>query len=69
MVCKTHPDLIIIFCLASGLVTNGEFNSMRMKGNTRPLSVFQIRAQARAKYAQMGQRKMMNMLTPLRKYE
>lgn len=53
---------------AIGLTTNLEWNSLRMKGRTRPLSVLQIRADARAKYSRMSAKKMKGMLTPIREY-
>ena len=52
----------------AGLVTNGEWNSLRTAGNTRPLSVFQIRSNVRSKYSRMGETKLMKMLTPVCKY-
>ena len=51
-----------------GFVTDGEWNSLRTKGNTRPLSVLQIRADVRTKYSHMSLKKMTGMLTPLCMY-
>ena len=51
-----------------GFTTDGEWNSLCSKGNTRPLSVFQILSNARRKYAQKKQQTMIEMLSPLRKY-
>ena len=51
-----------------GVVTNGEFNSFRTRGITRPVSVLAIRSDARVKYTKMGKKKMMAMLTPKCKY-
>ena len=51
-----------------GFTSDGEWNSLRTKGNTRPLSVFQILSNARRKYAQKKQHTMIEMLTPLCKY-
>ena len=34
-----------------GFTTDGEFNSLRAKGITRPLSIFQIHCDVRRKYA------------------
>jgi len=48
---------------STGFTTDGEWNSLRTKGNTRPLSIFQIRADARAKFARTGFTKMNNMIT------
>lgn len=56
--CLTANNIFI------GFVTNGEWNSIRMKGNTRPLSVLQIRAEVRKKYATIGVKKLEGMLTP-----
>ena len=39
-----------------GSVSNGEFNSMRAKGYTRPLSILAVRSQVRNKYARMSWR-------------
>lgn len=38
----------------SGFVSNGEYNTMRVQGYTRPLSVLQIRSEAKKKYAKMS---------------
>ena len=43
----------------SGFTTDGEWNSLRSKGNTGPTPVFQIHANARAKFARVGINKMM----------
>ncbi len=48
----------------TGFVSNGEYNSMRVKGYTRPLSVLKIRSDSRAKYSSMG-KKMLAMLSPI----
>ena len=45
-----------------GLVTNGEWNSLRTTGNNRPLSVFQIRSSVRLKYSKLKEAKLMKML-------
>lgn len=47
-----------------GFCSNGEFNSMRNRGYTRPISVFLIRSQVRAKYARLSESTMLAMLTP-----
>ncbi|XP_065917202.1 uncharacterized protein [Dysidea avara] len=47
----------------AGFTTDGEWNSLQTKGNTRPISIFQIRADARAKFARTGITKMINMIT------
>jgi len=47
-----------------GFTSNGEYNTLRCKGNTRPLSVLQLKANSRAKYGAMGVQKMMAMLSP-----
>ena len=52
-----------------GFVSNGEYNTMIVQGYTRPLSVLQIKADARNKYQKMGYRPMLDMLTPVGKLE
>ena len=47
-----------------GFVSDGEFNYMRSKGYTRPLSVLQIRSNARNKYSKKAKATMLSMLTP-----
>ena len=44
--------------------SNGEFNSMRGNGYTRPLSILSIRSSVWAKYGPLGERTMIAMLTP-----
>ena len=56
-----------MYMFGVGFVSNGEYNSMRAQGYTRPLSVLQIRADARRKYSSMGKKTMIDMLTPKRK--
>lgn len=46
-----------------GFASNGEFNTMRVKGYTRPLSVLQIKAEAKQKYMKTALSTMKNMLT------
>lgn len=41
-----------------------ESTTLRINGYTRPLSVLQIKADARNKYAKMGKKTMEDMLTP-----
>ena len=56
----------LYLCLSFlGECTNGEWNTLRCRGNTRPLSIFQIRADVRAKYSRMPYKTMMAMLTPI----
>ena len=61
-----HRDHIMILCV--GFTTDGEWNSLRTMGNTRPLSIFQIRSNAQAKYAHMKLQKLAGMITPIRKW-
>ena len=49
-----------------GLCTDGEFNSLRNQGYTRPLSIFKIRNDVRSKYVKMSKQRM---LTPKRKMQ
>ena len=53
-----------VVCCIVGFVTNGEFNYMRSKGYTRPLSVLQIRTDVRNKYNRMKEDTLLQMLTP-----
>jgi len=55
--CHVHNSLII------GLVTDGEFNSLRSRGATRPLSVLQIRSDSRNKFAKLSMTTMQGMIT------
>ena len=50
-----------------GFTSNGEFNYLRMRGNSRPLSIIQIRQDVRNKYNKLGQKKLIDMLTPISK--
>ena len=47
-----------------GFVSDGEFNYMRSKGYTRPLSVLQMWSNARNKYSKIKKTTMLSMLTP-----
>ena len=40
----------------SGFTTDGEWNTLRSKGRTRPLSILQIRSDAWAKYGRMKEK-------------
>ena len=53
-----------VYMYHAGSVGNGEFNSLRAKGYTRPLSIFAVRSQVRNKYARMSHKAMVSMLTP-----
>ena len=46
------------------MVTNGEHNGLRMQGNTRPLHILQIRAEARSKIGRKSAKVLLAMLTP-----
>ena len=48
----------------AGFVSDGEFNYLRTKGYTRPLSVIQIRSDVRRKYSRMSHTALLSMLTP-----
>ena len=47
-----------------GFVSNGEFNYLRTKGYTRPLSVLKIRVDVRNKYNRLRHSTLLSMLTP-----
>ncbi len=55
----------VYYLLLLGFCSDGEFNSMRNRGYTRPISVFLIRSQVRAKYARLSESTMLAMLTPI----
>ena len=61
-----HANILILLIL--GFTTDGEWNSLRTKGNTWPLSIFQIRSDARANFSDMGLKKMIKMITVVRKF-
>lgn len=63
---KNLPSSFVIYYnnYYIGLTTNGEWNSLRLQGDTRPLSIIQIRSDVRAKYSRLGYKTMINMLTP-----
>ena len=52
-----HVHIPIGFC------SNGEYNSLRNQGYTRPLSILRIRSDVRSKYAKMSKQVMTAMLT------
>ena len=56
-----------MYMIHSGFTTDGEWNSLRTKGNTRPLSVLQIRSDVRRKYARLTSKKLHGMITVMRK--
>ena len=58
-------DRCIPFTELVGFTSDGEWNSLRTKGNSRPLSVFQIRADVRSKYSHMSMKRMVEMITPI----
>ena len=47
-----------------GFVSNGEYNSLRMNGNTRPLHILQIRSAVRAKMSRTSHKTLLDMLIP-----
>ena len=47
-----------------GFATNGEWNSLRENGNTRPLSIFEIRKRVRNQYGKLKESTLLKMLTP-----
>ena len=47
------------------MVTNGEFNSLRMRGNTRPLHILQIKSEARSKVSKISVKCLLAFLTPI----
>ena len=52
-------------CLvAVGFTTDSEWNLLRTKGYSRPLSIFQICADVRSKFSHMSLKRMIAMITP-----
>lgn len=49
----------------TGFTTDGEFNSLRWRGNDRPLTVLQVRSNVLAKYQRKGLKAMLEMITPI----
>ena len=60
-------DIGLLSCI--GFVSNGEFNYLRTKGYTRPLSVLQARTNVRNKYKNYRKAAFLAMLTPKRKLQ
>jgi len=52
-------------CFVPGFVSNGEHNTLRAVGYTRPLSVLNIKSSVRAKYYKMNSQKLIAMITPV----
>lgn len=57
----------MMLCTYIGSVSNGEFNTLRARGYSRPVSILQVRADVRAKYAKIKHSVLKSMLSPLRK--
>lgn len=53
-------------CIIIGFVANGEYNELRQSGYSRPLSVLKIKSDVRAKYLKIGEKKLLDMITPIR---
>ena len=51
-----------------GLVTDGEFNSLRSKGESRPLSVIEVKAEVRRRVSQYKMKQLKEMLTVKSKF-
>ena len=63
--CMRHTHFLTTSLTACiGFSTNGEWNSLRLRGNTRPLSFLLLTSTARSKYSRMGYQTMINILTP-----
>lgn len=48
-----------------GFTTDGEFNSLRWKGRSRPLTVLEIKSTVRSVYQRKGLKSLLSMLTPI----
>ena len=62
--CMINILLLIHYTIQAGFTSNGEWNSLRSKGNSRPLSIFEVRSLARRKYSHLSTKRMIGMLTP-----
>ena len=60
--CLSNIDLI--FLITAGFTSDGEFNYLRTKGYTRPISVLQIRTDVRNKFSRISAQNLLAMLTP-----
>ena len=59
--------LATMYIFTEGFSSDGAFNYLRVRGNSRPLSIIQIRQDVRAKYNRLSQKTMLKMLTPISK--
>lgn len=58
--------MVCTWCIISvGFTTDGEFNTLRWKGNTRPLTVLQLKREACAKYQNKGEKTLLHMIMPV----
>lgn len=64
LICLGHKSYSYHVSMLLGLTTNGEWNTLRVEGHTRPLSIIKLRSDARTKYSRLGYSSMMKMLTP-----
>ena len=52
----------IVVYTSAGVVSNGEHNTLRSMGYTRPVSVLRIKASVRAKYSKVGENRLLKMI-------
>ena len=69
MVDRLRAEMLSVGMCVRGLVTDGEFNSLRTMGNKRPVSIIQLRSNARNKYARFNVATMTEMLSIARRDE
>jgi hypothetical protein len=57
-------EMVSLGMKVAGFVSNGQFNYLRNKGYSRPLSVLHIRADVRSKYSRKKKSELLDMLSP-----
>ena len=62
MKCKYFPKQDNYFILLPGLVTDGEFSSLRTQGETRPLHIWQLIHDARESVSRLSRSTLLKML-------
>ena len=59
-----HSVHVLLIISPTGFVSNGEFNYLRTRGYTRPLTIFDVWASVRKVYSHLGLKTLAAMLTP-----
>ena len=65
--CSYHNNryMYMHVCIHVGMVTNGEHNGLRVRGNTRPLHILRVRSEARMKVSRTSVSNLLAMLSPI----